>query len=388
MKKLIILAVAVAAMAGCAKVQDSTPVKKEVTFEVANRLTKATTGGVYSTSVPFGTYAWFTATSGSDHAAFMVNEQVAFLGGVWKNADNTFYWPKTGSVDFISYSPFAGTSNTAGTVPVITQNSITYTDYTAGNTDIMYADKATCSSNIDEINDTATPESGFTGVPTLFRHALAKVSFKVKANFVEWPDPLDASKKTTWEVTIRSAKISGLHTTGSCALTLNADGKSWDKPVTNIGGTDWNIWTNLSGSSAAQELVDPTTYPAGVVLTTDAQDLNPLTGYVIPQSLEAGVQMLDLDIHIKTTLPTGNIIEEDYITSSATPLPAGKFPSINLSDISNRTVWQINENITYTINIKPTAKDTEDDTPEDVIITFDPAVADWVSVSNNIKIQL
>lgn len=385
MKKLLILAAAVVTMVGCSKVvNDNIDLKKEINFEVANRLTKAQTGGAYSTSVPFGTYAWFTATSGSDHAAFMVNEKVAFIGGVWKNADNTFYWPKTGSIDFISYSPFVGTSNTAASVPAVTQNSITYTDYTVNGTDIMYADKAKCSSNVNEIEDDNTPESGFTGVPTLFRHALAKVSFKVKANFVKWPEnETDPTKMTQWEVTVKSAKIRGLYNTGSCALALNADGEHWDKPATSIGGTNWYIWTDLSGSSAAQELI-----ASPVVLTTDPQDISPLSGYVIPQDLKENVQMLDLDVHIKTTLPTGNVIEEDYITSSEVPTPAGKFPSINLKDISSRKVWQINENITYIISFKPTAKVDQDNSPEDVIITFDPAVVDWVSVTDNIKIQL
>ena len=373
MKKYIIFAAAaVMALAACSKVEDVTKdVQREIKFEVANSIQTKATGSLYDNGA-FGTYAWFNNTD-----EFMVNEQVDKSGGVWKTVDHTFYWPKTGSISFISYSPFEGTSDTAGSVPAITKNSITYTGYTAGTTDLMYADKATCSSNVNEVTDDGTADSGFTGVPTVFRHALAKLSFKIKANFVTWTDAT-TNTTTSWEVKVTSAKISGFKTTGNCALALNGDGKSWDKPSVTVGSTTYNVWTNLSGTSAEQELIpDPNT---GIILTTTAQDLNPATGFVMPQVLTAGAQTLKLTIHITTTLSNGKTIEEDLT------------PSFDIKNISSLQAWQMNENIVYTINVKPTAKadgpDGRDDSPEDVIITFDPAVADWVTVDAAATIQL
>ena len=307
----------------------------------------------------------------------MVNEQVGLSGGVWKTVDNTYYWPKTGSVSFISYSPFEGTSNTAGTTPVVEKNKITYTGVTAGATDLMYADRATCSNNVNEVEDGT---NSYTGVPTIFRHALAKLSFKVMANFTKWDDATTGSH-TEWEITLKSFKIHGFNTTGDLELNLNGDGKSWDKPVTNVDGTDYNVWTNTSGATADQELIDPATYPSGVVLTTSVQDLTPATGYVLPQILTAGVQNVDINAHIKTTLANGKTIEEDFVKT------------INISEISTLKAWQINENIVYTIKFKPTASaldpgDAHDDDPEDVIIKFDPAVADWTNVDATATIQL
>ena len=375
MKKLLLIAAAaVAATVACTKVNPTGDAQREINFEVANSLTKAT-GSVYSNGA-FGTYAWFNNTDD-----FMVNEKVDKSGGVWKTVDHTFYWPKTGSISFISYSPFAGTSDTAGSVPAITKNSITYTGITAGSTDLMYADRATCSSNVNEVTDSDTADSGFSGVPTVFRHALAKLSFKIKANFIEYTDAT-TNTTTSWEVKVTSAKISGFKTTGDCALALNADGKSWDKPVTNIGtATDpvnVNVWTNLSGTSAEQELIDATTYPEGVTLTTAPQDLAAASGYVMPQVLAAGAQVLKLKIHIKTTLSNGKVINEDLE------------PALDIMNISSLKAWQMNENIVYTINIKPTATtDTGSyDNPNDVIITFDPAVADWTTVDASATIQL
>jgi hypothetical protein len=294
--------------------------------------------------------------------------------------DHTFYWPKTGSIDFISYSPFAGTSNTAGTVPVVAKDKITYTGLTAGTTDIMYADKVTVAcatgANTNEITDDAlsgTTDSGYNGVPTLFRHALAKLSFNIKANFVEYDDATNGSH-TEWEVTVNSIKVSGFKTTGNCELNWNAG--AWEKPVTTVGTTPYNVWTNLSGTSAEQELL-----PSGaIVLTTTEQTLNPASGYVMPQVLTAGAQKLSLDIHIKTTLSNGKVINEDLTKV------------VDLKDISTLQAWQMNENIVYTINIKPTAKadgaNGHNDDPDDVVITFDPAVADWTNVAASATIQL
>ena len=367
MKKYIILAVsALAAMAACTKVEVAPEAQKEISFEVANRLTKAT--GVKYENGAFGTYAWFNNTDD-----FMVNEKVNLSGGAWKTVDHTFYWPKTGSVSFISYSPFDGTSNTAGTVPAVTKNSITYTGVNAGSVDLMYADKATCSSNVNVVTDSDSADSGYAGVPTVFRHALAKLSFDIKANFLEYDDA--NGSHTEWEVTVNSIKIGGFKTTGDLALTLNSDGKSWDKPVTTVGTDNFNVWTNLSGSTADQELL-----PSGIItLTTTPQTLNAATGYVMPQVLEAGAQVLKLSIHIRTTLANGKEINEDLVKT------------INLMDISTLKAWQMNQNIHYTINIKPTSSDTSNphnDDPNDVVITFDPAVADWTNVTANATIQL
>ncbi len=365
MKKYIILAAAaVMAIAACTKTEVAPESQREISFEVANGIQTKATGSVYNNGT-FGTYAWFKNTD-----EFMVNEQVDQSGGVWKTVDHTFYWPKTGSISFISYSPFAGTSDTPGTVPAITKNSITYTGITAGSTDLMYADRATCSSNMNEVTDSDTADSGFSGVPTVFRHALAKLSFKIKANFVEYTDAT-TNTTTKWEVTVKSAKINGFKSTGDCALALNADGKSWNKPVTTVGTTDYNVWTNLSGTVAEQELV-----ASPIVLTTTPQDLAAANGFVMPQVLETGAQTITLDVHIKTTLSNGKTIEEDFT------------PTIDIKDISSLKAWQMNENIVYTINIKPVAYATDYDTPNDVIITFDPAVADWTNVDAAATIQL
>ena len=372
-KYIIIAAAALVASVACTKVE-TVDIQKEINFEVANSIqTKAFTGTIYENGA-FGTYAWFNDTD-----EFMVNEQVDLAGGVWKTVDHTFYWPKTGSVSFISYSPFEGTSNTAGTTPVVVKNKITYTGVTAGATDLMYADKATCSNNVNEVLDSLHRgvDSGYSGVPTVFRHALAKLSFKVMANFTEWNDSTTTPvSHTEWEITLNSFKIKGFNTTGDLELNLNGDGKSWDKPVTAVDTLSYYVWTNPTGATAAQELVT-----APITLTTATTDLGSATGFVLPQILVPGTQTVDIDVHIKTTLANGKEINEDFVKT------------INISEISTLKAWQMNENIVYTIKFKPTASatdpdDAHDNDPEDVVITFDPAVADWTTVESTATIQI
>lgn len=424
MKKLTILAgIAVMALAACAKVDPMADSKQEVTFIVANYVqTKANV--VYDTANHFGTYAWFTASDEalattpapdpaySDHAAFMVNEEVSFATSVWKTTNQTFYWPKTGSLDFVSYSPFDGTSGTADSNPVVSKSAahaykLEYTASAAAGTaiaatDYMYADKVTCVNetqntqagniNIDNNADgSAYTGTQYSGVPTLFRHALAKVNFTVEPTFLSYVDPLDATKTTYWKVTVKELSLSGLYTEGTCELNWDTTTSAWLKPTTPAN----NVWTVTDGSAvtAAQNLVgdtpivyqnsDATAAGYFVPGTTEATALNALTqAFVMPQLIVDGKQQLKLDIDIETTLANGNIIKENYtktldlydILFDATSNPAPRI--------------EMNKNLTYKIRIKPTAYYNTVDAPTDVIINFDPAVADWESESVNLNIIL
>ena len=375
MKHYIILAVAaLASMVACTKTEIVPEAQKEISFEVAKYVqTKATPGVKYDESLTFGTYAWFTATSGSTNAVFMTNEEVGLVSGVWKTKKNTFYWPKTGSIDFISYSPFAGTNGTAGTVPTVTATSIDYTDVTIASDDLMYADKVTCSSNVNEIKDdlVSGSDSGYSGVPTLFHHALAKLSFKMNASFLTYTDNTTTpANTTTWEIQVTKAKIKGIYTEGSCALTW--DSSSWTKPA-------GEVWTPKSGSTLFEQ--DLVTSPVTLKASPDFTDLVSVSNaYVMPQTLVAGAQQLELEMEIKTTLSNGNVITENYSKT------------LDLSAISSIPSWKMNDNIVYTITIKPTSSadpsNPNMDDPTDVTITFDPAVADWTQVTASADIKL
>jgi len=378
MKKYLILSLAaLAALAACTKTASVADTQNdEISFQVANYATKA---NVEFTNADFGTYAWHKTDAAegaqSTTAVFMENEKVAKVGSEWKTVDNTYFWPKTGSVDFISYSPYAKEGG-----PTVSENTIAWTGYKVAADDLMYADKAP--------GQTQNVKTYYTeGVPTLFHHALAKLSFKVKANFLEWKheaekdeagNVLVAESTTKWEVTLKSAKLSGIKNIGDLSLPLAADGKTWTLPTTKV-------WANPTGAAEAIELVT-TKDESGALsqtLTTTAADLyDAKSFFVLPQELVAAAQQITLVFHIKTTLANGKIIEEDYNKT------------LDLKAFSSISSWQMNQNIVYVIKIKPTATtdpkdpDHNDDNPEDVTITFDPALSDWEPVVLDATIQL
>ena len=400
MKKYLILAVAaLAASAACTKVENVPTPDQAISFSVARYVPQTKAPGEnmeYSTSDSFGTYSWFIATDDagnpisaaantySDHAPFMVNDEVWYDGTVWTTKAKTYYWPKTGTMDFISYSPYAATAN-----PVVTKDANhDYTlDYSSieapiAAIDYMYSDKVNCVNKLEnQQNDllvTGT-DPGYRGVPTLFRHALAKVNFAVQPTFVEYTDPIDANLKTKWEITVNSLKISGFYTQGTCHLSWSNASGEWVKPTNEV----WTVATG-SAQTAAQELVaSPITLVEDDIQTPVA--LTALTqSYVMPQDLVSGVQKLELDIDIVTKLFDDGTGAERTITENY-------HKTLNLLTISSCERIQMNKNLTYVIRIKPTATATTGghvEDPEDVIITFDPAVRDWDTQTETLTITI
>ena len=363
-KYLILCASALLALAACSKVAPVAESQHEIGFQVASYATKANVA--IPDNTVFGTYSWYTNEAGTT-VEQMTNEKVGKNGTEWKTIENTFYWPKTGSIDFISYSPWV-----QGGPTEINATSLKFTGYSVGKvengvftsngTDLMYADKA--------LNQTEniTPGTYYdvsraNGVPTLFHHALANVAFKIQANFLEYLDPADASKKTTWTVTLKSAKLGGVYTKGDLALTSTAAASAWTKP------TD-DVWTNLA------DAIEPELVAEAFDLTSKAKNEEPTNladfGYMIPQKLGA-TQTLTIVMDIKTVQPNGVEFTQPDVTRVIELNKGVK------GDGSAITAWKMNQKIVYTILIKPTHGTNPDnpDDPTDDIITFDPAVASW-----------
>ena len=218
MKKYFFIAVAaVAAMAACTKSElDTTSApEQKVGFEVANysRQTKANVAltnaedGLYQ----FHTYAYQFPKLG-DAVEFMNTDIFA-----WDNADpaakvtsgtdiymwapeNDYFWPKTGWINFYSY---AGTQYPAESVSSDMKTvTLLYDDVTIASTDnFMVADAALrFNANQSTYAVDGTEGSGHvtTGVPTLFRHMLAKLYMDVKIQI-----PADkVSDNTIWKVQV------------------------------------------------------------------------------------------------------------------------------------------------------------------------------------------
>ena len=367
MKKYLILSfAALSVLASCAKVNVAeTREDKPISFQIARySQTKADTDYKEGyKDVPFGAYSWFKGVSAADNADFMTNEKVSYnaADNSWLPA-TTYYWPKSGSLDFICYSPY---STDTGAF-VIGEDKIAFNGYTVGTDDLMYSDKAMGLS--DNLNTYY-----YNGVPVLFRHALSQVGFAVKAAYVQ--KKADTGDITKWEITVNSVTLKGVRTTGDLSLTL--DGTAWKKPADLV-------WTPTEAKKdISLDTKDLT------VLTAEAQPLGE-SFLVLPQLLQDGPQIV-LNLTIKTYRDTGEgfklVLTENKIDVTG---------RLWLKDLPQ---WGINQQITYTLAIAPTkskgdggdpTKPVDPDDPDlkDAVITFDPAVADWDPVSVDAGISL
>ena len=142
-------------------------------------------GGVFPTDQSFGCFAFYSPDGTTDSwGTYMDNQKVSFIGGSWlpdngSGAALDYYWPRRNKVSFLSYAPYSATP----WVTSATSRSITAVNKTpAPDDDWLYADLAADYNGYagSDVTDDNEPESGFTGVPTFFHHALARVSFNIK----------------------------------------------------------------------------------------------------------------------------------------------------------------------------------------------------------------
>ncbi len=383
MKKIVVfLSIAAVMASACSKSVMTDAVRSnQVAFQtIAGLNTKATpiVGTVFPQTETFSTYAWAEGTVGE---YFMDNITIAYFQDdtLWKAQGETFYWPKNSTVDFISYYPTGLNGIT------VKKDSIIYSgiDVKALQQDIMYADKAAgFSDNADLIDDSI---SGFTGVPTIFRHALAKVNFKVALTYIH-KEEADGTV-TDWEVKINNAKLSGIYTKGGCELKLASDPAigviGWEKPFD--ADSLYHVWTPEGTPSDINGALADTTITPGILYS--AVD----TLFVLPQLLTAGQQKVTLNVTVKTTRNGNPFLNETFDVSA----------NIRLADLP---AWEMNHIYTYILRFGPTSSNgnggnpivppSDPDDPDypgggidpndpdlsDAIITFDPAVDGWQNV--------
>ena len=354
MKKYMILAAAaLVASAACTKVENTVVIPDQaISFQVANYVPQTKAGEVkFDEANTFTTYAWFHPTSGAAQA-FMSAETIKWQETTkqWA-ADRTYFWPKTGYVNFFSY---AGTP-----VPAVTDGSATYTDKTIAITDdAMLASAAYRYASANSDTNTYSLQYGASntdvkGVPTLFHHLLSQVTVIVKFDASDVADT-----KNKWDLTVNSMSLS-YKNTGSLDVTFtdpSSTGQAW--PFTSTGFN----WVPSGANTALDATV---TTSVGAVQTTVAPNVSAgLTFFdavtVLPQDLTAATGS-DASIALNYTLKHYyNNVEQIYETVD--------LPAIKLTDFTVESInaWNMNYKYTYTITIKPNKT-----------VTFDPAVEPW-----------
>lgn len=370
MKRIIVISAAIAALFSSCTFNTAEQPSREITFQVANysSQTKADPADYKDNyaSVPFGSYAWFKGENPQDNADFFQpqNQEISYNEGnnTWAPTGTTYYWPKSGSIDFISYSPYSAD----GTVPAVTEDKISYPAWNVdanSDVDLMYADKQT------GLNGNIQNNYFYDGgVPTLFHHALAKVAFKIKANSLS--KTAETGDITRWEITVNSVSMGGILSTGTLDLNLAEDG-TWTKPESNV-------WT----PDAAAAAVAPSFTVTPFELTTEAQNLG--DAFLVLPQLIADTQTVGVNVTIKTYRDRNDGEGEKLVlTETGVDLNA----ALKIEEIDR---WGINQYIIYTLVISPyyTEPGTETDEKEPVAITFDPAVVDWDTIEATAVINL
>ena len=378
MKKIIFLAAAaIATLASCTKTVVEEP-NPEIAFSVARYMTKAGPEDYKDAhkAIPFGVYAWFKGETSADNRDFMVNQKVSYTGDSdnrWAPEGTTYYWPKSGSLDFIGYSPYSTLGATDAPFPTITETTFTYPAWDVAahpDVDVMYADKAAGLTGATGTQKTYY----YNGVPMLFHHALAKVNFEVKAAYTEVTDP-DTGTKTKWDIEVESIKVNNILSSGSLSLNLNS-GNTWDKPADADGN---NVWT-ADGTTTNLDL--DLTNVANPLVAGDVYHLDSDV-FVMPQTLAGGNQEVVLKVTITTyrDINDGNGYQE-VLKETGVEIQA------NLAG-GTMDAWEMNQNITYSFNFAPsygttTTTDTDGDGIPDVVPTvvyFDPAVDEWQNIT-------
>lgn len=175
MKRFFLAALAVAAIASCAKNEvNEVSDNNQITFQtVVGPNTKALIDGTtYATTDPsFGTFAYYNATGETFPTSadlYIPESEVEYNNSLtaWTTA-TPYYWPKNGSLTFFSFSPWDINSSVACDAT----NGIVITDWDVDanqTVDVMVADVQT-----DQTANSS--HGGYNGVPTIFRHKLSQI---------------------------------------------------------------------------------------------------------------------------------------------------------------------------------------------------------------------
>ncbi|MBR1887486.1 MAG: hypothetical protein IJ813_03365 [Bacteroidales bacterium] len=357
MKKLFFLAVAaLVTFAACTKNEVSTPTNKgrEISYNaVAAKATKAIINNTYyAPSDPaFGIWGLYQADSWSANhsnnvwigASASAATKITWAkdsentdnSEAWRNAASVDYWPLTGSIVFMGYSPFyyeANGANGSTAVPAsigVTDNKATLTvanfQTVTGNyvADLMWSDAVEKSANDTNYDADGTDATTYKGVPVVFHHALSQIAIYAKT------DKDYAAQDYTFTITALSVTVDD-NATLTVADNLTADPTvTWTEPATDA------TRTVLSSASPA--------------LTTSYVKQGD-SFLVIPQTLTAAQDIITVTYQV----------EHNNVVSTATK-------TINLTAGDTVTLSSFAKNTKYNLNLVFSMDE----------IKYSPDIVDW-----------
>ena len=402
MKKFFFIAAAVVAMVACTKTEvqfDETADSNKIGFEVANYAAQTKADPVALTNADdalyqFHTYAYQFPKLGdavefmnTDIFAWSENMAAKVTSGtsiyVWA-PENDYYWPKTGWINFYSY---AGTLAPAESVSADKKTvTLAYENKTVAATDnIMVADAAlrfNANQETYKVDGTEGSAHVTKGVPTLFRHMLAKLKMDVKIQI-----PADkVSANTIWKVeildgydidgnsAIADAEKSQIYPVNKGTLTLeNADAlaanatlntttQQWTR--TQTGADVVSGWKPGDTNELIQLHADNVlTLPVSQTESTATEELLEMRT-VMPQL----TQNVAFKLIYKVQALHGSDVFMEEIRTVGIDVDADLYDLIG-----SIAQWESNKKITYHIIIDPVSEK----------VTFDPAVEAYDEVEAN-----
>jgi len=309
--------------------------------------TKAATA--YREDVPFKSYAWYLPngkTWRNDKAnavPYFADATISFDTGssVWRDASNHYYWPKAGSLSFRSYSPasipVAGATSADGIS--VTKDGVTLTNWQLNGTTHQDIDFMVADLTSDRAANATT--YGYLGVPTLFRHKLAKLTVQASSGSV----PTAGQEPKIYKISLKYIFTKGSYTPAAEAA---------------AGGTATpEAW----GSKSAMEEIVIFEDSAGQTINTTAYNFTGAVGLlVIPQVLNTYVATAD-----SRTVAASIYVEYAYYDTATGGYPSTPSSAEKTFEGIKSYFWAIGHHYTYSLVIG------EENEP----IEFDAGVADW-----------
>ena len=292
----------------CTKVEQSEPTQAQICYNVV-QYTQTKAAGLYPKTEKFISSAFYLengktwAANRSEAKPYIENATISFDGTNWRDADHSYYWPRAGKLTFFSYSPVAVQSSTQ-----IDRNSgITITDWDVNshqNVDIMIADVQT--------DQTANQNVGtYTGVPTIFRHALSKISGFTFNLHKDYANGHSSGSYANGDVAfiLESIVIKNMPQKGTYSNTMPSESNigAWNKAADGVYDYTW--YSNASGTTIP--------YSESTPLTIPANGLSPYSElYLLPQLYPAdGGPSLEIT-YTKRTYSAPDTYVETQITAS------------------------------------------------------------------------
>lgn len=275
-QRLTLSAVCVLAVC-CTKVQQTELSSPLVTYQlIQNTQTKA--ASPYDVNETFFSWAWMLedgqswVSSKSAAQLYIDKATIGHSSDGWSDINKVNYWPKAGyNLTFFAASP----SDELGTAVTCTpEQGITITDWNVNDhlgTDILVADVVE--------NKTAVDNQGWAaGVPTIFRHALSKISGFSFNLHKDYANGHSSGSYVNGDVVfiLKSIVIKNMPQKGTYSNTMPSESNigAWNKAADGVYSYTW--YNNASGTTIP--------YSESTPLAIPANGLSPFSElYLLPQ---------------------------------------------------------------------------------------------------------